>query len=425
MTRAYVGLGSNLGDSPGIVREAFERLKMLGSNFVNSDLYITEPWGRSDQPRFTNAVAGFDTDIEPQQLVKRLKAIEVEFGRTRGVRWGPRTLDLDLLLYGGVHLAHPECTVPHPYLRGRAFVLAPLAEIAPHENVPPDGQTVLSLWRGVSEKDRNSVRRLNGTATPVAPPRLDYDAPNGAGQQYDTLRPFSTFDRTILQAVLEATGPLEGKRVLDVGCGTGRFSHELAQAGAIVTGLDPSETMLAAARTREPAGDRMIEYVRADANGEMMPGRRYDLVTAFYCVQYIDVAQWSKRVIDLLEPDGAVVVATFPHRHFAETEWARFFPSLAAIDMARFPSVPAIQNMFVKAGFTSIHARDVLVPLEDDPSALIARVEAKYLSSFFLLPDEEFRAGLAAMRERWGGQRGVHRTARGVVISARRRGEVR
>jgi len=129
MTRAYVGIGSNVGDSAGIVREAFDRLSRLGENFVNSDLYVTTPWGMTDQPDFINAAAGFDTDIGAHALLAELKRIETQFGRQRDERWGPRTLDLDLLLYGDTVIDEPGFAIPHVQLRERAFVLEPLSEM--------------------------------------------------------------------------------------------------------------------------------------------------------------------------------------------------------------------------------------------------------------------------------------------------------
>lgn len=418
MTRAYVGIGSNLGDSAGIVREAFDRLRLLGTNFVNSDLYVTKPWGVTDQPDFINAAAGFDTDIEADDLLGVLRGIEAEFGRRRVERWGPRSLDLDLLLYGDAVIARPDCTIPHPHLRERAFVLEPLAEIAAGARVPPDGKTVGELRDALNAEDRAKVRRLSKTARLTPPPRVDYDAPGGAGEQYDTLRPFSPFDTAVFKAVLDATGSLAGKRVLDIGCGTGRFTEKLAQSGASVVGMDASGTMLAAARSRTSNGNALIEYIEGDAN-ETLPHGPFDAITAFYCVQYMDVAVLAKRTRNELSDGAILALATFPHQHFALTEYAEFFPSLPAIDMARFPSVPAIENALGSACFADITAKDVFLSIEDDPAALIGRVERKYLSSFFLLPEREFREGVAAMRRQWQGQAVVRRSARAVVVSGR------
>ena len=418
MTRAYVGIGSNLGDSAGIVREAFDRLRLLGTDFVNSDLYVTKPWGVTDQPDFINAAAAFDTDIAADDLLGVLRGIEAEFGRQRGERWGPRSLDLDLLLYGDAVIAQPGCTIPHPHLRERAFVLEPLSEIATGAKVPTDGKTVGELRDALPLADRADVRRLANTARLTPPPRVDYDAPGGAGEQYDTLRPFSPFDTAVLKAVLDATGSLAGKRVLDIGCGTGRFTEKLAQSGASVVGMDASGTMLAAARARVRSGAAPIEYVQGDANETLPPGP-FDAITAFYCVQYVGVAALARQARHELRDGGVIALATFPHQHFALTEYAGFFPSLPAIDMARFPSVPAIENALRSANFVDIQARNVSLSIEDDPAVLLGRVERKYLSSFFLLPEREFREGVAEMRRQWQSQAVVRRTARAVVVSGR------
>ncbi len=418
MTKAYVGIGSNLGDCAGIVREAFDRLCRLGTNFVNSDLYVTKPWGLTDQPDFINAAAAFDTDMAAKELLAALRGIETEFGRRRDERWGPRSLDLDLLMYGDAVSNQTDCAIPHPHLRERAFVLEPLCEIAAGVRVPPDGKSVGALRDALPAEDRANLRRLAHTAKLTPPPRVDYDTPGGAGAQYDTLRPFSPFDTAVLKAVLDSTGSLAGKRVLDIGCGTGRFTEELSQSGASVVGLDASGTMLAAARARASSGDRPIEYVEGDANGSLPPGP-FDAVTAFYCVQYLDVAALAGRVRNELRDDGVLALATFPHQHFALTEYAGFFPSLPAIDMARFPSVPAIVNALQAARFVDVAANDVSLSIEDDPATLIGRVERKYLSSFFLLPEREFREGVAQMRRQWQGQAVVRRSARAVVVSGR------
>jgi len=123
VARAFVGVGSNLGDSAGIAREAFDRLRALGTDFVNSDLYLTEPWGVQAQPSYINAVAAFDTDLSARELLERLQSIETAFGRERRERFGSRTLDLDLLLLGDARIDEPDLKLPHEHLAARAFVL--------------------------------------------------------------------------------------------------------------------------------------------------------------------------------------------------------------------------------------------------------------------------------------------------------------
>ncbi len=140
--RAFVGLGGNLGDAAATLRAAAQALATLPGTqgFVLSSLYRTPAWGRREQPDFINAVAGFDTSLAPRALLDALLAIEQQFGRSRAAdadaRWGPRTLDLDLLLHGDRMIDVPGLRVPHPYLHQRAFVLVPLLEIAPEVAIP-------------------------------------------------------------------------------------------------------------------------------------------------------------------------------------------------------------------------------------------------------------------------------------------------
>ncbi len=140
---AYVGLGANLGSVEKTLRVAIAALDELPLTRLRtaSSLYRTPPWGREDQAEFMNAVAALETKLSPLALLDGLLAIEERHGRVRlpGDRWGPRTLDLDLLLYGDHVLDLPGLRVPHPYLHERAFVVVPLAEIAAHLVVPRHG----------------------------------------------------------------------------------------------------------------------------------------------------------------------------------------------------------------------------------------------------------------------------------------------
>ena len=139
MTRAYVGLGANLGDREATLRRALELLGATpGVDVVAfSSFRETDPVGYLDQPRFVNAAAAVETDLPPSELLDALLAVERELGRTRdGPRFGPRTIDLDLLVYGEQRLDEPGLVVPHPRLHERRFVLEPLAEIAPGLVVP-------------------------------------------------------------------------------------------------------------------------------------------------------------------------------------------------------------------------------------------------------------------------------------------------
>ncbi|MFN2469203.1 MAG: 2-amino-4-hydroxy-6-hydroxymethyldihydropteridine diphosphokinase [Gaiellaceae bacterium] len=143
MTRAFVGLGSNLGERESTLRRALELLSCRDGVAVAavSSFRETDPVGHVDQPRFVNAVAMLETELSPRGLLACLLAVERELGRTRdGPRFGPRTLDLDLLLYGGEIVDEPGLRVPHPRLHERRFVLEPLAELDPDLVVPRRGR---------------------------------------------------------------------------------------------------------------------------------------------------------------------------------------------------------------------------------------------------------------------------------------------
>ena len=141
MPRAYVGLGANLGDREASIRAAAAALPARRLSAIRE----TEPWGYLQQPAFLNAVAEVETVLPPRAFLERLLEIERTLGRRRdGPRWGPRTIDLDLLLFGTETVEEPGLTVPHPRLAERAFVLEPLGELAPSLIVPGKG-TVQAL----------------------------------------------------------------------------------------------------------------------------------------------------------------------------------------------------------------------------------------------------------------------------------------
>ncbi|MGE5624761.1 MAG: 2-amino-4-hydroxy-6-hydroxymethyldihydropteridine diphosphokinase [Bacillota bacterium] len=156
---AYVGLGANLDDPAAHVRRAFDNLAALAQArlVARSPLYRSAPLGPPDQPDYINAVGVVETRLPPRELLAALRGIELGHGRVRdGTRWGPRTLDLDLLLYGGLVLDSPELILPHPGLHDRAFVLYPLNDVAPDLVIPGRGPL-----RGLLERLKNtSVERL-------------------------------------------------------------------------------------------------------------------------------------------------------------------------------------------------------------------------------------------------------------------------
>lgn len=158
--RAYIALGANLGDARGTFEAAFEALdEMPATRLVaRSSLYRTAPIGVSGQPDYINAVAALDTALSPEALLDALLALEARHGRTREYPLAARTLDLDLLLYGDRVLDLPSLQIPHPRMHLRAFVLMPLAEIAPALSLPGHG-AVADLLRGVTAQQIERLSR--------------------------------------------------------------------------------------------------------------------------------------------------------------------------------------------------------------------------------------------------------------------------
>lgn len=152
--RVFLGLGSNVGDRQATIRGALARLQGSGQIRIihQSSVYETAPVGKTDQPWFVNLVAEIDTDLTPDALLDLVQRIEADLGRTRDIRWGPRTIDIDILLYGNRVIDTPRLIVPHPQMTRRRFVLEPLLEIAP-DLVLPDGRAVADLVAAVDDQD--------------------------------------------------------------------------------------------------------------------------------------------------------------------------------------------------------------------------------------------------------------------------------
>jgi 2-amino-4-hydroxy-6-hydroxymethyldihydropteridine diphosphokinase len=151
MPIVYIGLGANLGDRESTIRTALELLAADGDVQVDavSSLSETDPVGYEDQPRFLNGAAALRTQLAPRALLDRLQDIERQLGRDRSVpRFGPRTIDLDLLLYGSAEIDEPGLEIPHPRLHERPFVLEPLAELDERLEVPGRG-SVRALLAGL------------------------------------------------------------------------------------------------------------------------------------------------------------------------------------------------------------------------------------------------------------------------------------
>lgn len=154
---AYLGLGSNIGDRDANLAAAIQALGDVVTVDRVSSVYDTAPMHVTDQPRFHNLVCQATTDLTPSALLRAAKAIERHLGRADGPRYGPRLIDIDVLLYDSLVLNTDELTVPHPRLAERAFVLAPLAEIDPELVHPVRGETVSLLLSQLAESD---VRRV-------------------------------------------------------------------------------------------------------------------------------------------------------------------------------------------------------------------------------------------------------------------------
>ncbi|MBU4311686.1 MAG: 2-amino-4-hydroxy-6-hydroxymethyldihydropteridine diphosphokinase [Candidatus Omnitrophica bacterium] len=129
--RCYIGVGSNLGDRQGNIEAAIQGLREAGGIEVTkvSSIYETEPVGGPQQPKYLNGVIAINTELEPRQLLLALQKIENQFGRERSVKNGPRTIDLDILMYGEEEIDEPDLKIPHPRMHEREFVLKPLRDI--------------------------------------------------------------------------------------------------------------------------------------------------------------------------------------------------------------------------------------------------------------------------------------------------------
>ena len=163
MAEALLGLGGNLGDVRETLERAIERLCIDDAVrlLARSGDYRTPPWGRTDQPAFVNCCIAVETALPPHALLQRALATERAFGRDRasGERWGPRTLDVDILAYEGVTLREPDLILPHPRLLERAFVLIPLAEIRPEFTV-----NEIRIADALMRIDRSGIERLSPRA---------------------------------------------------------------------------------------------------------------------------------------------------------------------------------------------------------------------------------------------------------------------
>jgi 2-amino-4-hydroxy-6-hydroxymethyldihydropteridine diphosphokinase len=159
---AYIGLGANLGEPRQQLQEAITQLAAAEEiELVKaSSFYRTPPLGPPDQPWYVNAVIKVRTRLTPEELLRVLHRLEDDLGRVRRERWGPRVVDLDLLLYNGVILSGADLCLPHPEMHRRSFVLVPLAEIAPQAWHPALLKTTAELLAALAPQDRQSVEKL-------------------------------------------------------------------------------------------------------------------------------------------------------------------------------------------------------------------------------------------------------------------------
>ncbi|MCG0275191.1 MAG: 2-amino-4-hydroxy-6-hydroxymethyldihydropteridine diphosphokinase [Thermosediminibacteraceae bacterium] len=152
MPRAFIALGSNLGDREKNIKEAMERIKRRGIKILKvSSVIETEPYGYKDQDKFLNAACLVETELTPRELLKTLLEIEREMGRERKVRWGPRNIDLDLIFYEDMVIEEDGLVVPHPDAHNRTFVMGPIAEIDPEFQHPVLKKTVGEIYRRLVE----------------------------------------------------------------------------------------------------------------------------------------------------------------------------------------------------------------------------------------------------------------------------------
>ncbi len=162
MTVVYLGLGSNIGDRKAHLRKAVDELQSRDLRLRRvSGIYETEPVGLREQRWFLNQVAEFETELHPLQLLRRTRRVETRLGRKRDLVNGPRTIDIDILLYGDAIVQTPELKVPHPRYRERRFVLEPLAELNASLKDPQTGRTVAEMLTAISGQP-TIVKKANG-----------------------------------------------------------------------------------------------------------------------------------------------------------------------------------------------------------------------------------------------------------------------
>ncbi len=270
MVDAFVGLGSNLGDRAGYLKTAVERLGECSGVELGaiSSLYQTDPVGPIEQEKFLNAALHLKTNLSPLDLLDWALRVERECGRTRETRWGPRTLDIDLLLYGDVKLATNELTLPHPALKERAFVLAPLAEICPELQV--DGRSVVERRDQIGRQgvdrliDFDRSERVAIVGASPKPDRYSYRAQKLLMEHGHSVVPVSPREASIMGVrSLASIGDYRGRLdTITLYISPERqtsIANELAKARPKRVIFNPGTESSASARHFEEAGIK-IEY---------------------------------------------------------------------------------------------------------------------------------------------------------------------
>jgi len=158
----FILLGSNVGDCQTNLLNAQQEIsRAIGEIITASAVYKTAPWGNTHQPHFYNQVIGINSTLTPDKLLEGILDIEKRLGRKREVKWGPRIIDIDILLWGARTIKTPHLTIPHPELHNRRFTLLPLTEVAPHVIHPLENKTMLALLETCP--DRLEVEKINST----------------------------------------------------------------------------------------------------------------------------------------------------------------------------------------------------------------------------------------------------------------------
>ena len=221
----------------------------------------------------------------------------------------------------------------------------------------------------------------------LAPQRPDFGRRAAA---YDRLRPADSNWHELLETLVRA-GDLDGRRVLDVGCGTGRFVATLAER-ARVTGVDPEPEMLAVARRRLPPE---VELLRASAEELPFADASFDAAVLRLVVHLLDRPRAFAELRRVLGPDGRLVFATFDPAHVREFWLSRYFPSMLEIDLARFAPADVLLGELRTAGFAEAHALRHSQRKRIDRETALARIRGRHISTFDLLHEDEIEAGLA------------------------------